>query len=122
MNVISDNENLLSASVPPERKEEPANGPENSDVAKINAQLERENARLAQENVRLAQKYDLLRTLIDSLPDNIFVKDRKSRFLVNNLAHVQTLGATNQDEVLGKSDLDIFKGNWPASIMRMTSL
>jgi PAS domain S-box-containing protein len=110
MNVISDNENLLSASVPPERKEEPANGPENSDVAKINAQLERENARLAQENVRLAQKYDLLRTLIDSLPDNIFVKDRKSRFLVNNLAHVQTLGATNQDEVLGKSDLDIFQG------------
>jgi PAS domain S-box-containing protein len=110
MNVISDNENLLSASVPPERKEEPANGPENSDVAKINAQLERENARLAQENLRLAQKYDLLRTLIDSLPDNIFVKDRKSRFLVNNLAHVQTLGATNQDEVLGKSDLDIFQG------------
>jgi len=110
MNVISDNQNLLSASVPPERKEEPANGPENSDVAKINAQLERENARLAQENVRLAQKYDLLRTLIDSLPDNIFVKDRKSRFLVNNLAHVQTLGATNQDEVLGKSDLDIFQG------------
>jgi hypothetical protein len=37
MNVISDKENLLSASVPPERKEKPADGPENSDVAKINA-------------------------------------------------------------------------------------
>ncbi len=108
MNVIDCKESILSGSVPPEHKEQPADGPENPDVAKINAQLERENARLAQDNVRLEQKYDLLRTLIDSLPDNIFVKDRKSRFLVNNLAHVRTLGATNQDEVLGKADLEIF--------------
>ena len=109
MNVIDGNESILSASTPPARKEEPAEAPE-VDVAKINAQLERENARLAQENVRLEQKYELLRTLIDSLPDNIFIKNRQSRFLVNNLAHVQALGATHQDEVLGKSDLDIFSG------------
>ncbi|MGB7747363.1 MAG: PAS domain-containing protein [Verrucomicrobiia bacterium] len=108
MNVIDCNENLLSASAPPGGKEQPAEGQENSDVEKINAQLERENARLAQDNVRLEQKYELLRTLIDSLPDNIFVKNRQSRFLVNNLAHIQTLGATHQDELLGKSDLDIF--------------
>jgi PAS domain S-box-containing protein len=108
MNVIDCKENILSGSVPPGRGEPPAEGPENPAVAKINARLESENARLSQDNVRLEQKYALLRTLIDSLPDNIFVKDRKSRFLVNNLAHVQTLGATNQDEVLGKSDLDIF--------------
>jgi PAS domain S-box-containing protein len=108
MNVIDCKENLLSGSVPRERTEQLADVPENSDVAKINARLESENARLAQDNVRLEQKYALLRTLIDSLPDNIFVKDRKSRFLVNNLAHVKTLGANNQDEVLGKSDLDIF--------------
>ena len=109
MNVIDCKENILSGSVPPERREQPADGPENSDVAKINARLESENARLAQDNVRLEQKYDLLRTLIDSLPDNIFIKNRQSRFLVNNLAHVQTLGATHQDEVLGKSDRDIFQ-------------
>jgi len=108
MNVIDCKENILSGSVPPGRKEQPVNGSENPDVAKINARLESENARLAQDNVRLEQKYDLLRTLIDSLPDRIFVKNRQSRFLVNNLAHVQTMGATNQDEVLGKSDLDIF--------------
>jgi PAS domain S-box-containing protein len=108
MNVISDNEGLLSASAPPERKEQPPEGSGNPDVAKINAQLEHENARLAQDNIRLEQKYELLRTLIDSLPDNIFIKDRKSRFLVNNLAHVRILGATNPEEVLGKSDLDMF--------------
>ena len=71
-------------------------------------QLAAKNAQLAQENAQLAQERDLLRTLIDSLPDHIFVKDRQSRFLINNLAHVRTLGATRQDEVLGKTDRDIF--------------
>ena len=66
------------------------------------------NAKLAQENTQLVQERDLLRTLIDSLPDNIFIKDRQSRFLINNLAHVRTLGATHPDEVLGKTDRDIF--------------
>jgi PAS domain S-box-containing protein len=66
------------------------------------------NAHLAQENAQLVQERDLLRMLIDNLPDNMFVKDRQSRFLINNLAHVRTLGATHPDEVLGKTDLDIF--------------
>jgi PAS domain S-box-containing protein len=66
------------------------------------------NAKLAQENAQLAQERDLLRTLINSLPDNIFVKDRQSRFLTSNLAHVRTLGATRPEEVIGKTDLDIF--------------
>ena len=108
MNVISDKESLLSASAPPERKEKPAGGPKNSKVAKLNAELAAKNAQLAQENTQLAQERDLLRTLIDGLPDNIFVKDRQSRVLISNLAHVRTLGATRLDEVLGKSDRDIF--------------
>jgi PAS domain S-box-containing protein len=66
------------------------------------------NAKLAQENAQLVQERDLLRTLIDNLPDRIFVKDRQSRFLINNLAHVRALGATSPDEVIGKTDLDIF--------------
>jgi PAS domain S-box-containing protein len=66
------------------------------------------NAKLAQENAQLVQERDLLRTLFDNLPDNIFGKDRQSRFLINNLAHVRALGATHPDEVIGKTDLDIF--------------
>ena len=66
------------------------------------------NAKLAQGNAQLVQERDLLRTLIDNLPDRIFVKDRQSRFLINNLAHVRALGATSPDEVIGKTDLDIF--------------
>jgi PAS domain S-box-containing protein len=53
-------------------------------------------------------EHDLLRTLIDNLPDYIYVKDRESRFLINNLAHVRILGATHPDEVAGRTDFDYF--------------
>ena len=83
------------------------------------AGLERQPAaetgrRLEDDNARHARQYGLLRTLVDGLPDRIFIKDRQSRFLINNLAHVQALGATCQDELIGKTDLDIF----PAEMAR----
>ena len=74
----------------------------------LNEPLAQENKRLAQENARLAQEKDQLRTLIDGLPDFIFIKDRQSRFLISNVAHARTLGATHPDEVMGKTDFDIF--------------
>jgi PAS domain S-box-containing protein len=77
-------------------------------VAPAARRLEEENARLAEENAKLTQERDSLRRLIDGLPDNMFIKDRRSRFLISNLAHVRTLGANHLDEVVGKTDLDIF--------------
>ena len=49
---------------------------------------------------------ELLRTLIDNLPDLVFVKDPQSRFIVVNTACAQQLGASRPEEVLGKSDAD----------------
>ncbi len=46
--------------------------------------------------------------LIDGLPDSMFIKDRQSRILVGNLAHARMWGVTGQDEVIGKTDFDIF--------------
>jgi two-component system, sensor histidine kinase and response regulator len=50
----------------------------------------------------------LLRALIDNLPDFIFVKDVDSRFVVNNAEHLRALGAATQEEVVGKTDFDLF--------------
>lgn len=50
----------------------------------------------------------LLRALIDNLPDYIFVKDTKSRFVLNNSAHLHMLGAKVQEDVIGKTDFDTF--------------
>jgi PAS domain S-box-containing protein len=56
----------------------------------------------------LRRERDLLRTLIDNLPDHIYVKDVHSGFLLNNAAHLKFLGASSQEQVLGKTDKDVF--------------
>ena len=50
----------------------------------------------------------LLRTLIDNLPDAIYVKDKFCRKSIANLTDVQNMGKKSEAEVLGKTDFDIF--------------
>jgi PAS domain S-box-containing protein len=50
----------------------------------------------------------LLRTLIDNLPDTIYVKDIKGRKVIANRADVECIGCTAEEDVLGKTDLDLF--------------
>lgn len=49
---------------------------------------------------------NLLRTLIDNLPDLIYFKDTKGRYILDNLPHMRSLGAHRPDEVLGKTTFD----------------
>jgi len=48
----------------------------------------------------------LLRTLVDNLPDYIFVKDTASRFMMDNVAHARALGADGVQAVPGRTDQD----------------
>jgi PAS domain S-box-containing protein len=48
----------------------------------------------------------MLRTLIDNLPDLIYVKDADGRFLLANVAVSRVMGARAPSELLGKSDFD----------------
>ena len=63
----------------------------------------------------LANERNTLRTLIDNLPDNIFIKDVESRFVISNLAHAHLLRAKTPDEIVGKTDFDIFPPELAAS-------
>jgi len=54
----------------------------------------------------LERERNLLQTLIDHIPDLIFVKDSEGRFVVANSALLGILGATNREDVLGKTDFD----------------
>ena len=47
-----------------------------------------------------------MRTLIDNLPDIVFIKDAQSRFTMLNMACAQQLGASRPEDILGKSDAD----------------
>ena len=69
-------------------------------------ELEQQVAELSAKNAELARERLLLRTLIDNLPDLVFIKDSQQRFIVTNTACAQQLGASCPEEVLGKSDAD----------------
>ncbi len=56
----------------------------------------------------LANDRKLLRTVIDHLPDNIFVKDKDGKFLLNNNESMRILGVSRQEDLLGKDDFDFF--------------
>ena len=56
----------------------------------------------------LAQERNLLRSLIDHVPDYIYVKDTQGRFLTANPAVVRLLAVATPYELLGKTDFDFF--------------
>jgi PAS domain S-box-containing protein len=49
-----------------------------------------------------------LSTMMDNLPDNIWFKDRESRFVAANRAMLSWTGFKDQSEIVGKTDHDLF--------------
>jgi PAS domain S-box-containing protein len=58
---------------------------------------------------KLKQERLLLRTLIDNLPDYVFVKDVQGRHLFNNMAIVELFGFQTEEETLGKQTSDLLQ-------------
>ena len=55
----------------------------------------------------LAEERNLLRTLIDAMPNSIYVKDTQHRFILHNAASKLVLGNLQPDEFVGKTDFDL---------------
>ena len=55
----------------------------------------------------LARGRNMLRTLIDSLPDEIYAKDSESRFIMANYPILHTFGLSVFEDILGKTDFDL---------------
>ena len=55
----------------------------------------------------IADERILLRTLIDNIPDPIYVKDSLGRKIISNRADLEVLGLTSEDSVLGKTDIEL---------------
>lgn len=56
----------------------------------------------------LVNQRNLLQTLIDHLPDYVFIKDRDSHFVVDNASHLRLLRVERQEQTAGKTDFDFF--------------
>jgi sigma-B regulation protein RsbU (phosphoserine phosphatase) len=61
---------------------------------------------------QLALENKTLRAVLDSMPDNISIKDLQGRYLFDNSSHCRFLGATNPGEIVGKTVFDFL----PAAI------
>ena len=77
-----------------------------TELVQANEKLRQEIAERRQAEEALARERDLLFTLLDNLPDYIYVKDTQSRFLLANEAIRRHLGAATIGDIIGKTDFD----------------
>ena len=57
---------------------------------------------------QIREERKLLKTVIDNLPLNVYIKDEHSRKILVNKAECDYLGVDNAEELLGKSDFDLY--------------
>jgi len=65
----------------------------------------------------LIHESDLLRNLMNDIPDTIYFKDKESRFVRINAAQSKILGLQNENEAIGKTDFDFFTKTHAASAL-----
>jgi PAS domain S-box-containing protein len=58
--------------------------------------------------IKMKEERNLLRTLIDNLPDGIYAKDTEARKIMANPADLKNLGCKTEAEAIGKTDFDFF--------------
>jgi PAS domain S-box-containing protein len=58
----------------------------------------------------LSREAGLLQILTQNLPDLIYVKDAECRYVFNSASHLKFLGVQRQEELLGKTVLDLLPG------------
>lgn len=64
--------------------------------------------RRKQAEQALGDEHNLLRAVIDNLPDHIFLKDTKGHYMLDNIAHMRFLGMTSTSQLIGKTVRDFF--------------
>ncbi len=78
-------------------------------------QLERAEALIRQDRAaiqraedELAEERNRLKTIIDNVPEHIYIKDLQHRFVLSNTAHAIDHKFQSPDDIIGKTDLDLY--------------
>src|SRR5688572_17275346 len=70
--------------------------------------IDRDITERKQIEEKLQEEKNLLRTLLDNVPDVIYVKDVHGRKTISNTADMFASGAKTMQEVIGKTDFDTY--------------
>jgi len=70
--------------------------------------ISRDITELRETEQALASERRLLRSVIDQLPEFIYVKDPAGRYVLSNLAHARFLGVDSPEAILGRTAHDFF--------------
>ena len=79
-----------------------------ADIVARTQELESEVQERIQTQDQLINERNLLRLLIDNMPDVIYVKDRDSRFILANQCAATCMGVQSPEDLIGKTDLDFY--------------
>lgn len=77
-------------------------------VRQRTAELKLQSKKLKNQNDTLQFERNQLRTIIDHIPDLIYIKDSESRFLNANLRQIHHLKCKKLSDILGKTDFDFY--------------
>lgn len=58
---------------------------------------------------QLREERNLLRTLIDHMPDGVYIKDKKGRLLGYNKSLAESWEVRGRNDIIGKTDFDLFE-------------
>ncbi len=61
-----------------------------------------------QAEEKLIAERNLLRSLLDNLPDRIYVKNKQGQKIISNAADWQASGGKRAEDILGKSDYEVY--------------
>ena len=71
--------------------------------------ISRDITRRKQVEADLAKERYFLTTLMENLPDYIYIKDSASRFIRMSVSHARVLGLRHPSEAVGKTDFDFYR-------------
>ncbi len=80
---------------------------EKGKIARIMGTFQDINDQVVSE-MKIKEDAKLLKTLINHLPLNVFIKDRESRKILVNKSECDYLGVTDANDLLGKTDFDLY--------------
>ncbi len=80
---------------------------------RLDRQVETQTAELKDTSEQLSRDRDLLNTLVETIPDSVFFKNRDLQFIRVNRAMAKGCGFDDPKDLIGKTDADIWSGALP---------